>query len=109
MFFVNFTFFLILYIFNDLALQNLFTKKIGYLISLTIIVINFHNHVFFNTISTHLVKKDLINRINNTNCELKLLSNNEFDYHYFYYKYLSDCKKKPNIFEFYSFYKNRIY
>ncbi len=107
--FVNFTFFLILYIFKDLKLQNSSTKRIVYLLSLIIIIFNFYNHTFYNSINTHLVKKDLIKRINNTNCELKLLSNNEFDYHYFYYKYLSDCKKKPNIFEFYSFYKSRMH
>ena len=107
--FVNFTFFLILYIFKDLTLKNSLTKRVVYLCSVTIIIFNFYNHAFFNSINTHLVKKDLINRINNTDCKLKFISNNEFDYHYFYYKYLSDCKKKPNIFEFYSFYKTRIY
>ena len=41
-------------------------------------------------------------------CLLILKSNVEYDYHYFYFKYLENCKKKPDIFEFYNFYKTRI-
>ena len=35
-------------------------------------------------------------------------SNNEFEFHYFYYIYLVECNKKPNTFEFYDFYKKRF-
>ncbi len=106
--FLNFSFFLILYIFYDLKIKKILEKKIFVFLSLIIITFNFYNHNFFSK-KIHLIEFNLIKKFKNINCDLKLKSYNEFDYHYFYYKYLNDCKKKPDIFKFYYFYKTRLY
>lgn len=106
--FISFYFFLILYILYELKIGEKKNKKIFSILGLIIIFINFNNHNFLTGDGIELINNKTLKKITKTNCKLEFSSKLEFEYHYFYYKYLNECKKKPNVFEFYSFYKTRI-
>ncbi len=105
--FVSFYFFLILYVCYEIKIAGNKYKNIISIFGFIIIFFNFNNHNFFNENNIHLIEKKILNKIDKTNCKLEYSSDIEFEYHYFYYMYLNECNKKPNVFEFYSFYKTR--
>tara|TARA_B110001450_G_C17630781_1_gene485097 strand:+ start:71 stop:1339 length:1269 start_codon:yes stop_codon:yes gene_type:complete len=105
---VSYALFFILYIVYDLKFTSTKKMKIVLFFSFIIVILNFSMHSFFTSSKIHLVKNDILKKIKVSNCELKLSSFKEFEYHYFYYKYLIECKKKPDVFIFYEFYKTRI-
>ncbi len=106
--FISFYFFLILYILYEFNILEKKNKKIFSILGFIIIFINFNNHNFFTGDGIELIDNNTLKKITKTNCKLEFSSKLEFEYHYFYYKYLNECKKKPNVFEFYNFYKTRI-
>ena len=108
--FVNYIFFLTLYLLYDIKfIYN--NKKILNLLKISILIIIIYKLFNFQIYTSKEI--DLVNEYEKKNqikisCNLKLNSNHEFDYHYYYYNYLIKCNKKPNVFEFYNFYKTRI-
>ena len=108
--FVNYIFFLTLYLFYDLQfIYN--NKKILNLLKISILIVivyKLFNLQIYNSKEIDLINENEKNKLIKITCSLKLNSSHEFDYHYYYYNYLIKCNKKPNIFEFYNFYKSRI-
>ena len=107
---ISYLFFFILYLINDINLSNY--KFFKFIIVGKIILCLFISFQItkFNILSSNeinIVTKKTNDSIEKK-CILKLSSDNQFDYHYFYYIYLLKCKKKPNIIEFYNFYKTKL-
>ena len=107
---ISYVFVLAIYLLSDFDYSK--KKFIKFYISIKILLLVF---IFFKTINFQILSSNEINLIEKKSnfmieekCILKLNSINQFDYHYFYYVYLTKCNKKPNIIEFYNFYKTRI-
>ncbi len=107
---ISYVFILILYLIGDFNYKQ---EKFSYHILITKLFLLIF--ISYKTINFKILSSNEINLVENkTNktieekCILNLNSKNQFDYHYFYYIYLTKCKKKPNIFEFYKFYKTRL-
>jgi hypothetical protein len=108
--YTGFVSFFLIYILKDINLNLFFNKKynIDLIIRISLLIVILLKIFNIDFIKSVNLKSEYIffsNKIDNCNFP----SNKEafeFNKHMVYYVYLNECKKKPNIFRFYRFYKS---
>ena len=107
---ISYVFVLVLYLIEDLNFQKKEFSNFYLIIKILLLIFISYKGMNFKILSSNEI--NLVESKSNTNieknCILSLSSKNQFDYHYFYYVYLTKCNKKPNIIQFYNFYKTRL-
>ncbi len=107
---ISYVFVLILYLMGDFNYSKKEFSNYTLIAKILLLIFISYKSINFKILSSNEI--NLVEGKSNTTiekkCVLNLSSKNQFDYHYFYYVYLTKCKKKPNIIEFYNFYKTRL-